>query len=258
MITIKDIILGGLRWCFPGLPGASILMYHSVSDNREFFTVSAEMFDQQMKYLKDHGYQVVFLTSLLKKIRAKETFKNLVCLTFDDGYKDNLDKVLPILQKYNLPASIFIATNYIGKDFKTNSGNFLEILNLDDITLMTKTQLIEFLPHTHNHHNLDSLLFDEAKVEVDVSRKFLEDISGERSAILAYPRGKFTDEIVNYLRFSGWDGAVAVKEGLIHLSTNIFLLPRNSIDSTTSMIQFKAKLSKAIQIYVSLKTWLKL
>jgi len=112
----------GLGWAFekacrPG--GAIILMYHSVAPaelapyieppNR----ISPQMFERQMAYLRRHR-NVVPLSQLLATIAAGETPPaRTVCLTFDDGYLDNLTVAAPILQRYELPATLYLATGYV-------------------------------------------------------------------------------------------------------------------------------------------------
>src|SRR3989344_3122644 len=106
---LKKIIFGLLNAIFHHeifLRDASILMYHSIAENGVFFTVKPSEFERQMKYLSKN-----------KKIPRKT-----VVLTFDDGYLDNYENAFPVLKKYNFPATIFVATGFVGGK-KNNSSN---------------------------------------------------------------------------------------------------------------------------------------
>jgi len=98
---------------------ATILMYHSVptlDDSRwidPYNSLSAEDFERQMQFLARHRH-VISIEALVEKLRRRETLeRGTVVITFDDGYRDNLTVAAPILAKYNLPATIYLATGYV-------------------------------------------------------------------------------------------------------------------------------------------------
>ena len=90
-------------------------MYHRVDYlARPFFeiVVRPEAFEKQIRFLRKY-YEIVDLGDL-KRLEAKRTSKkDFIVLTFDDGYRDNYTHAFPILQKYQAPATIFLATRYI-------------------------------------------------------------------------------------------------------------------------------------------------
>lgn len=95
-----------------------ILMYHRVFEptiDVWDLSVSPENFDQQMAVLSKN-YQVLSLSEFEKKHAAGVMPKRAVVVTFDDGYLDNLLNAKPILEKYKIPATIFITTELIGQN----------------------------------------------------------------------------------------------------------------------------------------------
>ena len=100
---------------------ALILTYHGVARNgRNLYTnrncVEMAMFDRQMAYMARH-YNVVPLSELVGRFNAgKQLPPYTAAITFDDGFRNNLAVALPILQKYHLPATIFLATSFISSD----------------------------------------------------------------------------------------------------------------------------------------------
>jgi peptidoglycan/xylan/chitin deacetylase (PgdA/CDA1 family) len=103
---------GRLRFSFRKRNEASarILYYHRVNDDNDPFfpAISTELFEQEMRFLR-RRYTVVSLSELLERL-AGETAKPVVAITFDDGYRDNYQNAFPILERYGLPATIFLTT----------------------------------------------------------------------------------------------------------------------------------------------------
>lgn len=95
-----------------------VLMYHRIATPKYDpwnLSVSPENFASQLAWLKENC-QVITLEGLVEK--PKNTLLNnkpRVVITFDDGYSDNFDVAYPILNKYKLPATIFISTGFIGR-----------------------------------------------------------------------------------------------------------------------------------------------
>ncbi|OEY67755.1 polysaccharide deacetylase family protein [Marinobacter sp. X15-166B] len=95
-----------------------ILMYHEVlpaesSTVPAWTVVRAEEFEQQMQLLKRH-FDVVTLNEARERLTGTEKAERpFVVITFDDGYSGNLHTVLPIMQAYNLPFTVYVATKAI-------------------------------------------------------------------------------------------------------------------------------------------------
>ena len=100
---------------------AAVLMYHRVATPRSDvweIAVCPENFEAHLQVLKK-SYRVLSLAELVHDVQNKSIKKNSVAITFDDGYVDNYEKARPLLEKYQLPATFFIASGYIdqGKEF---------------------------------------------------------------------------------------------------------------------------------------------
>src|SRR5215470_4322234 len=97
-----------------------ILMYHSISDNlfgksHPYYQIntSAEVFANQMRCLRNAGYQAVDLCELTQGFAEKQNLDKTVVITFDDGYRDFLYSALPAMKQCGFSATIFLATDRI-------------------------------------------------------------------------------------------------------------------------------------------------
>lgn len=93
-----------------------VLTYHRISDKPDFhdsLKVSLESFINQIRFIRKH-YNVISAEDFAKIILEKKSFPKRSCLvTFDDGWKDNFTNAFPVLKKYEVPAIIFVSTDYI-------------------------------------------------------------------------------------------------------------------------------------------------
>ena len=99
----------------------AILNYHRVLPSNKIdnslvnIAVSTDNFINQLNFLKKN-FDIISLDDLLIHLKSKSNeFK--IAMTFDDGYKDNLDYAYPILEKFKAPATIYIITKFINNKF---------------------------------------------------------------------------------------------------------------------------------------------
>jgi peptidoglycan/xylan/chitin deacetylase (PgdA/CDA1 family) len=228
-------------------------MYHSVGDTTAAFTVSASMFEKQLAYLKAKKYEVVLLSELVRRLEKKESIANTVVLTFDDGYADNYEIAFPLLKKYSLPASIFLTTGNVGTVSENTVDAHLPYLTKNQILEMKKNELIEFFPHGHFHKKLHALTAEDARNEIMDSFRYIENLLGAPEKIFAYASGKYSNETIKILTEEKFKAAVTVKPGSVTVESVMLELPRNHVDSATSMAEFKARLTEAGEWYEAIK-----
>lgn len=101
-----------------------ILSYHGVGDdlppalNVDGFMVPEEVFEQQLRVLRDQHYHVMPLVKAVKMLIDEELPEHAVAITFDDGYANNYDVASVLLARYDFPATFFATTGYLdGSDY---------------------------------------------------------------------------------------------------------------------------------------------
>ena len=112
-----------------------ILCYHGVCEDRlagapwmPRYFVTQSAFEAQLQYLQKNA-RLLPLAEAVRRLRAGSLPPRSVCLTFDDGYANNLRLAYPLLQKYAAPATIFLSSAYI------ESGDFYPFLKVKLIHL---------------------------------------------------------------------------------------------------------------------------
>lgn len=218
----------------------TILLYHRIdriNHDPVMLAVTPETFEEHIKYINKF-YKPVSLSELVKRINNKCLKGNEVCITFDDGYKDNFTNALPILEKYNTPATIFITTSNLGKqasfewDMKYSDIERAYFLSEEEIKILSDNPLIEIGAHTHNHVRLSDLSKNDQFLEIETSKKILESIIQKKILHFAYPFGgrqdfnKVSKNIVKELGFiSAYENT-----GLFGInSSDLYSFPRINI-----------------------------
>jgi glycosyltransferase involved in cell wall biosynthesis/peptidoglycan/xylan/chitin deacetylase (PgdA/CDA1 family) len=95
----------------------AILMYHRIVDldlDPWGIAVSPARFAEHIAALADGPWHPVAMDELIGRVRRGEDTRQLAAVTFDDGYADNLVTALPILERHEVPATVYVATGTIG------------------------------------------------------------------------------------------------------------------------------------------------
>ncbi len=164
---------------------AAILCYHRIADSPSAETVvRPASFERQLKYLAEHDYTVLHLSEVQNAF--KEGIKlpaRTVVLTFDDGFRTDYEIVWPLLQKYDVPATLFIYPNWTGQ----SSG----ALTWDQLREMVESGLVEVGSHSLNHADLVKAA-NSGKLgrELSGSIERIEAELGVSVTALAYPYGR--------------------------------------------------------------------
>lgn len=169
--------------------GLTVLMYHKTIDtgNTDLLTVTRSQLEEHFKFLVSEGYNCVSLSEIIDHISTGVPLKNKpLILTFDDGYKNNLTVLYPLLQQYNLKAVIFLVPGYIEKA----EANGKEYMTVKEIQSM-HPGIVEFGLHTFDHKSYNSLTLDEIEQDVVKTKKWLEQFQIDYLPAHCYTYGEF-------------------------------------------------------------------
>ena len=246
---IKKILLAATAICllliiamfcaaWPYRSGIPVLNYHQINDSaHNALTVNSKQFEAQMKYLTDEGYHTITPYELSEAMENGSPLpEKPVVITFDDGYLDNYNNAFPILKKYNMKATIFLISDYVGV--------YPNYLTWDKALEMQEHQ-IDLESHTLNHVELTKTgSADETLHQLIDSRRAIEWHLQKKVEFLAYPCSSYNAEVEELVKQAGYRAAFTVHYGAVQPGDNMYALDRVPIfgGNSHTLLRFKLRL----------------
>lgn len=201
----------------PGDLFVPILLYHNTPPD----------FENQLKYLQDHGYKTVTLDQVAGALLGKSKLPaKPVVITFDDGY-ENQTLAFKLLEKYKMKATFFIIINRADSGCDTLNANCdPEYLSWSQIEQFDNSGLITIGDHTVSHPKLTSLSLALQQSEILGAKHQLEQRLNHKVTDFAYPYGNFDEISVDLVRADGFTAAVSTIPGMIQSKSYIYSLHR--------------------------------
>ncbi len=241
LVVLVGAVSSFLAWLFIREEGGvPILTYNRVNNvDTDALTLTVEQFDAQMKYLVDEGYSVITPDELLDAWEGKSILpNNPVVITFDDGNADNYKNVYPILQKYNLRATMFVITD--------NVNLYPNYMTWQQAQEMQSSGLVDIESHTlSNRSFLQITSRDKLWDQIYGSKQAIEWYLKKPAKFIAYPDGKYTVESEALCKEVGYRAGFTMNYGLAHnYPTNSYVLDRIPIYGSNShtLLRFKMRL----------------
>ena len=167
-----------------------ILTYHSLDDSESVISIPPSLFRQQMEFLAASGMPVVPLDQALHRPGS-------IAITFDDGFCNLLDHAVPVLERLRLPATIFVVSEYCGRNNNWPS----QLHGVPDLPLLSWDKLSALPPlislgaHTMTHPDLRRLSAEECERELCECQGQIEQHLGRPVRCLAYPYGASSPQV---------------------------------------------------------------
>jgi peptidoglycan/xylan/chitin deacetylase (PgdA/CDA1 family) len=231
-------------------PWLAILGFHKIGQPptggwKTWFYISEARFARQLRFLKNHGWQVIGLAAFLRGLAEPDTLpKKAALLTFDDGYRSMRRVALPLLHKFRYPAVLFMPTAFIGKrnSFDLLSEPEEEMCDWEDLRELERWG-ISVQSHGVSHRSLSELSAAEQREELFRSKKALEDGLGRPVEVFSYPYGDGGKDpqkrlaLRKILEKAGY-GAACMYGGYARRLpvTNPYRLPRLAMGPDTSLL----------------------
>ena len=191
-----------------------ILTYHDIAPQAKGrLVIAVKTFEEQMRYLKAHGYRVVSLHEFHEFVTARRQLpRRAVVVTFDDGYRSFLVHAYPILKQLGFTATLFVYTDYVG------AGR--NALGWDDLKRLT-AEGFEVQGHSKTHADLrrktgepDADYHRRLRAEMELPQRLFRERLGQPAEFLAYPYGAVDDDVIPAARDHGFRaGFTVLREG---------------------------------------------
>jgi peptidoglycan/xylan/chitin deacetylase (PgdA/CDA1 family) len=155
----------------------TILLYHKISPKASPFfgqSVSPKVFEEQIQFLKKN-FQIIGFRDLRSANRIQNNQKDAVIITFDDGYKDNFLHAYPILKKYDIPATIFLATDFIGTG-KLLWPDKLAWILYRTAAIPDRNTLIKFEISKEIIHGIEKLFQSKSLMRLEILRSLADSL----------------------------------------------------------------------------------
>jgi len=119
-------------------------------------------------------------------------------LSFDDGYRDNLTVLLPILEEMQIPCTFYITSGLVSGELSAldhdRRAEFCPpVLTLQDLKILALHPFVTIGSHTHHHVRLSTLNAEELEAELRASRDWFQKKAELEVKHLAIPFGRRTD-----------------------------------------------------------------
>ncbi|MFQ2191693.1 polysaccharide deacetylase family protein [Aeromonas jandaei] len=214
----QDAVVETLRREMP------VIMYHRFIEHEREKGVHGTwmpiaMFEKHLRLIKWLGYETLTFRDLADKgfIHRLQYGKKYLMITADDGYQDNLTRMLPLLEKYGYKAVVYVVTgegyNRWDVEHPTNPDTSVLLMNGEQVKALAASGHVEIGGHTLTHPRLSKLPPEQQAHEIQESKRQLETLLGQPLLSFAYPYGDLNDSAKEQAIAAGYRFAVATNSG---------------------------------------------
>lgn len=207
-----------------------IVMYHHMSEKEELlgeYVLSVAEFEEDLKYLKNAGYESVTLAQLLAWYEGRGRLpEKPVMITFDDGYESTAVYAGPLLEEYGFTAIVAVIGS-VAQFFTDARDHNLDYahLNWEGIKELAGSGVFEIQCHTWDMHKLrerhgcgkmegeDSEAYAEAlREDLKMFETACADNGVKTCGTIAFPFGTYSSETISLVREMGYKAAFTCSE----------------------------------------------
>jgi peptidoglycan/xylan/chitin deacetylase (PgdA/CDA1 family) len=211
---------------------ATIVAFHRVLGHEsDAISVDVATFERYCRYFKRH-FNVIALRDLIYRFEHGGHLDRHLAITFDDGYLDNFENALPVLERLGLPATFFIVSGWIGSDvvpwWDQKHGAHYDWMTWEHVRQLHRRGF-EIGVHTRNHVDLGQTSAADAWPEIYGAREDIENEIGAPVESFAYPYGgerQMNDGNLSLVRAAGFRCCCSAHGGLNPAGADPFRLRR--------------------------------
>jgi len=230
----------------------SILTYHSLDDSGSVLSTSPQLFAEQMQILSELDVKVISLEEVPSVLLNAAAGAHFVVITFDDGFQNVIKSGFPVLQRYGFPATVFLVSDYCGRDNSWPSQPLFvqrrPLLRWAEVKEMSAAG-VAFGGHTRTHPDLRSVTSAVAGEEIVSSKKAIEDVVGRSVQSFAYPYGAYNEEVKRLVQMH-FSLACTTQLDFVGRDSDLFALERLDTYYLRQPVLFRRLFSAELNMYV--------
>ncbi|HDO1324831.1 polysaccharide deacetylase family protein [Aeromonas veronii] len=199
------------------------------------------MFEKHLRLMKWLGYETLTFRDLADKgfIHRLQYGKKYLMITADDGYQDNLTRMLPLLEKYGYKAVVYVVTgegyNRWDVEHPTNPDTKVSLMSGEQVRALAASGHVEIGGHTLTHPRLSKLTPEQQAHEIQENKRQLEALLGHPLLSFAYPYGDMNESAKEQAIAAGYCFAVATNSGPKAMHQDPFQIRRIAIFPRTDV-----------------------
>jgi peptidoglycan/xylan/chitin deacetylase (PgdA/CDA1 family) len=243
-------------------PGIVVLVYHRVGRrSTSEVDLDATVFAEQMAFLAEATDVLRLgdaLAALAQPARAdasspdRSPRRPTVVVTFDDGTDDFVDIAVPILDRYRVPVTRYLATAFVDDGVPFPDGG--RPASWSGLSDAVATGVVDIGSHTHRHRLLDRLPADEVADELDRSTELIEAHLACAAVDFAYPKAVFgSPAAAAAVRSRFRSAAIAGTHANAYGRTDPYRLARSPIQVGDAMNFFRRKAAGGMRLEDALR-----
>ena len=236
----QDAVVETLRREMP------ILMYHRLVEHPSEQGVhgtwtTVQMFERHLRLIQRMGFETLTFKDFQDKgfMHRFNPGRKYLMITADDGYQDNLTRMLPLLKKYNMKATVYVVSgethNRWDVEHPTNPDVRVSLLSADEIRALDTSGYVEIGGHTLSHAKLHELDAEAQAEEIRENKRALESVLGHPMLSFAYPFGYLNESAKTQAREAGYAYAVATDSGPRAMHQDRFQIRRIAVFPRTDV-----------------------
>ena len=221
---------------------APIFYYHSIG-NIGPETLSVDTFKEHLTLIKEAGFTPLAVSELIA-LDVNNCGK-YVALTFDDGLLDNYEFAIPILQEFGYKATFFVIPGFdkITRWVNPKTSQWSDVakpgftIPFPSMQQQHRRELVnmgmEIGSHSMTHPKLNKIPDTQLHNEIIDSKSMLEDQLGQPVTSFCYPKGRYNDKVLKYVKNAGYECAFTTIPGYYRASTPRYECGRFLVESPT-------------------------
>ena len=224
-----------------------IVLYHHIG-GKGVYSVSEKQLVDHFELIKNLDITVIPLKTLISHLRLRQMFKkNVMVITFDDGFNSAFTKLLPLVKKYNYPVTLFVYTDFIKKRSRSSlTWKKLQVLEKNNIDIQC---------HSKSHADLRRLCKNENRCfinrraiyrEMYLAKRTIENYLNKDIEYFAFPYGRYNPTLIELAKQAGYKRVFSTMFGSNIVTRDNYCLKRHHIKNSYTLKKYKRIITKML------------